>query len=62
MQLIGLLRQLGDLDGARKARNSMSEVFPLTEGRGRRQKGGGREGHGEAWEEREAKKAEGGYG
>ena len=33
VQLIRLLRQLGDLDGARKARNAMSEVFPLTEGR-----------------------------
>jgi hypothetical protein len=32
VQLIGLLRQLGDLDGARKARNAMSEAFPLTEG------------------------------
>ncbi|CAI8052399.1 RIB43A-like with coiled-coils protein 2, partial [Geodia barretti] len=31
VQLIGLLRQLGDLDGARKARNAMSEAFPLTE-------------------------------
>ena len=32
VQLIRLLRQLGDLDGARKARNAMNEVFPLTEG------------------------------
>ena len=32
MELIGLLRQLGDLDGARNARNAMSKVFPLTEG------------------------------
>lgn len=32
VELIGLLRQLGDLDGARNARNAMSEVFPLTEG------------------------------
>ena len=41
MLLIGLLRQRGDLDGARRARNAMSEVFPLSEGgRG----GEGREG------------------
>ena len=32
VELVGLLRQLGDLDGARNARNAMSETFPLTEG------------------------------
>lgn len=32
IQLIQLLRQQGDLDKAREARNSMRKVFPLTEG------------------------------
>ena len=32
MELIGLLRQQGDLDRARDARQSMSKLFPLTEG------------------------------
>ena len=41
--LIGLLRQQGDLDGARRARNRMSEVFPLSEG-GRGGEGRGGEG------------------
>ena len=41
MLLIGLLRQRGDLDGARRARNAMSEVFPLSEGgRGGEERGG----------------------
>ena len=34
MELIELLRQQGDLDKARQARNSMRKLFPLTEGRG----------------------------
>ena len=32
VELIQLLRQQGDLDKARQARQNMSEVFPLTEG------------------------------
>lgn len=33
VELIQLLRQLGDLDQARQARQRMSEAFPLSEGR-----------------------------
>ena len=32
VQLIQLLRQLGDLDKARQARRNMSKSFPLSEG------------------------------
>ena len=32
MELIGNLRQTGDLDAVRKAREKMYELFPLTEG------------------------------
>lgn len=32
VQLIQLLRQLGDLDKARQARRNMNKIFPLSEG------------------------------
>ena len=32
VQLIQLLRQLGDLDQARQARRQMHKIFPLSEG------------------------------
>ena len=31
VHLIKLLRQAGDLDGARTARNDMANIFPLSE-------------------------------
>ena len=34
LQLISLARSVGDLDAARKAREAMHKVFPLTEGTG----------------------------
>ena len=53
MLLIGLLRQRGDLDGARRARNAMSKVFPLSEG-GRGGEGRGGEGREQGeWKEEE---------
>ena len=58
MLLIGLLRQRGDLDGARRARNAMSEVFPLSEG-GRGGKGRGGEGREQGeWKEEGARGVE----